>query len=1266
VFELDRRDPRDERGARRRLSVDVDGAVAFNRPPRVPPAAEPPPVEAPADGTEAPATLRLPLVAVVAPLVVAVAATLLADDARFLLIGLLAPVLAAGPWLAGRHQRGGDGSTRTTGDAATAGFRRAVAARRADDERRARSLHPTLADAIQDALRASPTLWQRRPGDPDAFRIPVGLADLPWRPALEHSARALGGAQAIVDEASGLHAVPVVADLAAERGIGIVASRDTAVEMARGVMLAAAAVHGPADLDMVVLTSRDRLDVWEWAKWLPHVRRGDGPAVLSEEEQIRPWADVLRDNHSRPARPGAPEHITLVVVDEPGWWRDRSAPLRRLFGDATLPLRFVALAPAVVDLPAVCTTVISEQDDDHMTVEYVLRRDQIDNVAANLADAPLALEVARALAPLDDPDMPTAADAALPAVVPIFDVLGLVDVSARAILDRWSALGRPPAPRAPVGTAERGNVMIDLVADGPHGVIVGTVGSGKSELLLSVIAGLAAELPPDVINFVLVDVTGGSRFDACAALPHTVSMITDVDEHLAARFVRCLRAELRHREGVLRDAAVASVAEYQRDPRRPPLPRLVVIVDEFASAAVELPDFLPALTDVAQRGASLGVHMIFATRHPPGAVDSTIMSIANLRIALRVQDDADSMDVIGARDAALLSRRLPGRAIARLAGGELVEFQSACSTGATERAGGRRYGLRPFVLGRELTPLERRLERHARRLAATTADGGDALRGSDLVTLVRATSEAARELGQDRQRLPCPEPLPEHLPLSDLLRQHPGDAVPYAMIDVPDEQCQVPAWWEPGPDGTLIAYGATGAGTSSLLATLALGAAQRQAPDDLHIYAIDGDSDLLAPLDRLPHCGAVVRSDEEDRIARLARFLADEIDWRASRAPTFGGPAAVARREPTIVVLIDDVGALRQLFDERRALDGVWELLERVIREGPALGVCAVLTATHERALPAALATRIEHRLVLRLGDQFAYAAFGFRPVDLPEFVPGRALRVADRAELQLAEPPSDLQSAVAEIDEPASDRPPRPIHPLPAEIPVAAIVEAARTSPRGFLAPVGLSMATAAPVHLEVNFGEAAFVAGRPRSGKSSVLVAVAEAVRRTGGATTIFAVGPRGGPLMASDAVDDRPDTPADVAAWVERIASAQGTKLVLVDDADRIGGPSFERLAALRDERCAIVVAGTADELRSSSHWSQPMQRFRGGVLIRPTEQDAELLHLLLGPSSTQFASGTGIVVNDGKVERVLLVSVEHDDPQDGPSEREVDAGAGRTDH
>ena len=374
---------------------------------------------------------------------------------------------------------------------------------------------------------------------------------------------------------------------------------------------------------------------WAWTRWLPHVIGADEATPVT----VPVWSSSTRRE--------------LVVPPAP-----------------RLAAGGIVLAPDVVALPSCCTHVATVADDAtisllEMATGTSRRRDR----GRRRRRCRRPPTVARALAGFDDPELPE-----LAAVCRRSWSWPTCSAPARSTASRWRRRGAPspptrPAPCAGGWSSPTASVEIDLVEHGPHALVAGTTGAGKSELLRTLVAGLAARSSPRDLTFVLIDYKGGSAFDACAALPHVVGMVTDLDDRLAGRALRSLEAELRRRERVLRaagatDIAPTCAAEADRTPA--PLPRLVVVVDELAGLAADLPDFVSSLVGVAQRGRSLGIHLVLATQRPAGVVNDDIRANTNLRIALRVQSAADSHDVLGQPDAAVLRADRPGRALVRL------------------------------------------------------------------------------------------------------------------------------------------------------------------------------------------------------------------------------------------------------------------------------------------------------------------------------------------------------------------------------------------------------------------------------------------------------------------------------------------------------------------------------------------------------------------------------------------------------------------------
>ena len=699
------------------------GTTTFNRPPRLAALLGPAPVAAPERPRDPSPGARFGWAALVAPLVLGLAMAVVFSPVMAA-FALFSPVMVVANWLEDRRRVARERARgRQELGVGLDAFRRALAEAQAAEAARRRALLPDPAETLRRAHQPSTHLWERRSRHADALCLSLGLADVPWQPPVAETA---GGrpaeAEAVLAEFTSLPRTPVEVDLRPGRTVGVVGERAPVLALLRSLVVQAAVHHGPADLGIAVLASADRALDWDWAKWLPHsagMRAGD-------HDGAHALAAALGE--------GGKGAATLVVVDAEGLTEGRRAPVRDLLGREGVST--IVVAASVDRLPSRCTTVVVMEGLDgsahcfdpgtSLTVEGIL--------VAGVAE-PEARRCARALASFDDPEVGEEGSR-LPGAVPLIPLLG--HPTAEAVASRWRAADVGSSMAATVGVGEDGPLVLDLVNDGPHGLVAGTTGSGKSELLRTLVASLAAGHSPEQLTFVLIDYKGGAAFADCAGLPHVVGLVTDLDQHLGERALRCLEAELEHRERQLRQAGVSDLRDYlAAGARGGPLPRLLVVIDEFATLAAELPDFIESLVGVAQRGRSLGVHLLLATQRPSGAVSDCIRANTNLRVALRVQDVPDSTDVIGTPQAAHLDRGQAGRGFVRLGHGEVLAFQAALVTTATPADASAPVRVRPFVL---------------------VPDGGGDLRAtegpSDLGRLVDAARAAWRSAGMALPRRP--------------------------------------------------------------------------------------------------------------------------------------------------------------------------------------------------------------------------------------------------------------------------------------------------------------------------------------------------------------------------------------------------------------------------------------------------------------------------------------------------------------------------------
>lgn len=403
----------------------------------------------------------------------------------------------------------------------------------------------------------------------------------------------------------------------------------------------------------------------------------------------------------------------------------------------------------------------------------------------------------------------------LPAVDRLPDRVPLTDLLTEKVPEHGS-----PSLAAAFAVGGEGPVTLDLVRHGPHAVVGGTTGSGKSELLIAWVVALAHRYRPTEVSFLLVDFKGGSAFAPLEALPHVTGILSDLDAPGALRALSSLRAELRHRERIVADAGAKDIGAV------PGMPRLVIMVDEFAAMLGEHPDLHALFADLSARGRSLGIHLVLCTQRPAGVVRDAVLANADLRISLRVNNRADSGSVIGSDAAAALGAEPRGRAYVAIAGADAVPVQFA-------------------------------------------------LAGDDDLEAV-----LGRHRGAVPARRPWLAPLPAVIPLGDLPAAPAG--VPFGLLDLPEEQRRAVAVWDPAEQGGLLVLGGARSGCSTALSTIAAGLpVARWLPEGTEAaWDVLGESlagpvpgvlladDLDALVGRLPEDH---RSEFVERLVRLAR-----------------------------------------------------------------------------------------------------------------------------------------------------------------------------------------------------------------------------------------------------------------------------------------------------------------------------------------------------------------------------------------------------------
>ncbi len=1269
--------------AHRNPAAAVGNATAdvnFNRSPRLDPiyagrefvAPEPP---------EPPHRNRLPILAMLAPLIMGAVLYAVTKSVLSIVFIGLSPLLMLGTYVDTKVTQ------RREMRAAIEQFTASVAAMHEDidaahaEERIGRIAEaPSAPDALEAMRRQTPLLWTRRTEHERFLTARLGIGAQPSRHTVklpsqnktrpEHwrAVQQLALHASVVDE------VPVVADIRDSGSIGVAGPHAVATGVARAIVAQFVALHSPADLTITAMTGPDGQADWEWLKWIPHCAGPHSPltgphlgssmdaagALTSELEEL--IATRLGGDDEPGGAPSGGRPAVLVVIQQ-------GAPVEhaRLVGLAeTGPgadVHVLWVAAAQEQLPAACRDyVVVDPANGVATAGFVRTALGVTPLQCETVDLGAAHEVARALAPIADASARVDDDSDLPQAVSLLTLLGADLASdSSAIIERWNESvsitersghaaprKRPPGLRAVIGQTATGPLTIDLRSQGPHALVGGTTGSGKSEFLQSWVLGLAAGYGPDALTFLFVDYKGGAAFADCINLPHTVGLVTDLSPHLVQRALASLNAELRYRERILQRKKAKDLMELHRrnDPDAPP--SLLIVVDEFAALVQEVPEFVDGVVNVAQRGRSLGLHLILATQRPAGVIKDNLRANTNLRIALRMADEEDSVDVLGDNLAAGFSPDIPGRAAAKTGPGRLTNFQTGYAGGWTSDE--------PPPAPLDIHTLTFGAGRAWDEPESQQRDAGVDRGPTDIARLVRTMAHAAEQAGIPAPRKPW---LPDLAVVYDLqfLGQRRDSELAVGVLDDPAHQEQRTAFFHPDVDGNMAIFGTGGTGKSTALRTIAVASAITPRSGPCQVYGLDFGTSGLRMLESLPHVGSIIAGDDTERVTRLINWLRDVVDERsdryaAVRAGTITDYRSLADRpdEPRILVLVDGLAAFREDY-EFNNLAALFTSFTQIAAAGRPVGVHVIVTADRPNTIPSALNSTVQRRLVLRLADENDYMLVDVPPDALSaSSPPGRA--VLDGLDLQVAVfggEPNVARQAVA-IDKLARtlrdrDVPQaREIRRLP-EI----INRADLPGTVDGLVTIGMTDDTLSAIGIDAT--GSFLICGPPGSGRTTALASIVGACQRHSDHRAIYYLGNKRSPLPRAlswaDCATD-PDGVADLARRLtDDIAALEPSVVVIEGITDFLSGaaemPLQTLVHALKTTDHFLVAESETSTLAQSWPLVQAVRAARRGFALQPEQSDGDAVFRTSFPRvrRREFPVGRGLLVEGGKTRRVQLL-------------------------
>lgn len=855
---------------------------------------------------------------------------------------------------------------------------------------------PSPAALVELVDRYDPRIYERLAQNKDFLQVSLGTGDAPSAVTVtadvderddDADARRVTG---LAERFATQRSVPVPVKLRTQT-VGLVGTGDTVTVAAQNLLFQAAVFHSYRDLNLIALVSEESYHA-DWRRWrfLPHFSlqglnvRGLVHDARTRDMVLNSFTQILaqRRQSLRQAgreKPAFSPHYVFTVLDG-----------SHLAGHGIN--EYLA-----EDLSALGVTVVWCTEDRKLLPETVTALVEYANRSAGTLVNDEGAYVDRQFIPYPTPDGLERAvrrlanlrhvevqKNAVPTAVTFLELYGATEVADLGVAERWGAADTSKTLAVPLGLRGKDDIVelnLHERAHGPHGLVAGTTGSGKSEIVQSFLLSLAVNFPPEDVGFLPIDFKGGGMANMLAGLPHLLGSITNLDGAASARALASIRAELQKRQRLFAQFEVNHINGYTRLYKRgraeaaradgraypsKPLPHLFLVSDEFAELKANQPEFMDELVSTARIGRSLGVHLILATQKPSGVVNDQIWSNSRFKLALKVADVSDSNEIIKTPDAASIVE--PGRAYLQVGNNEIYElFQSAWSGAAyepdrtdVETVDERIYLINGFgqydLWTRDLSGDEALEETRTETVTELTA-------------VVNHIAEVARAAGAVLPDKPWLPPLGTRLaspPVGD------GAGVPLGLLDIPSRQAQEVYRFALEDAGHTAVFGSPGYGASTLLQTMVLNLARQTTPERLHVLLLDFGNNGLLPLAPLPHVADLVTLEEEEKLQKAMDRIAAELVDRKRRLRS-AGVATLAQYEaktgeslPTLLNVLDGYDALAQ--DKRK--EAIDTQLIQVLREGAALGVYLVLTANRAGSIRMNMSSNIPNTIALYLNDE--------------------------------------------------------------------------------------------------------------------------------------------------------------------------------------------------------------------------------------------------------------------------------------------------------
>ena len=859
----------------------------------------------------------------------------------------------------------------------------------------------------------SACLFDRNPEDFDFLHTYLGVGDKPALRKVTCNTREtidLGDELSLMpdqlcEEYRTITDVPVWTDLAKANVVGVIGGEQKNYALMKNITIDLCTRQFYKDVKLFYVINSDYENHFLWLRWLPHVQNeelGVRNLVCNNESKIKLFEYLYALLAKREQEKVKYPHIIVFIMND---MEMRKHPLARyLKNSSDLGVTFIFFENYAERLPDCCNEIITltENENSGTLVSKADSRNSTKFTFKPVADE-IAQQVALRLAPIYCEEINVGST--LPKNYTFFDCMGIQTADSLEILQYWKRQNTTKSLAVPLGVNARGEkVLLDIheKAHGPHGLVAGTTGSGKSELIMSYLLALSVYYSPEQVSFLIIDFKGGSTADAFKHLPHLAGMITNMDGRALERSLKSIRAESQRRQRLLKEAGgdhdtVKDIDRYtelyQKGLVKEPLPHLIIVVDEFAELKAAHPDFMKELDSTARTGRSLGIHLILATQKPSGQVNDQVWSNSRFRLCLKVQNKEDSNEMLKSPLAAEI--REPGRAYLQVGNNEVFElFQSGYSGGAAEYADTRKqdaFSVAEISLWGKRTVLFKQKNEFKKETGLT-----------QIKAVVNVISRCLATSGIKAARSICLPALSNviEFPMPQKSNTVCGITAELGMYDDPENQVQDKVEINLSHDN-LIIIGSAQTGKTNLLQAIIRNLAERYTSEQVNLYILDFGSLILKNFADLAHVGGVATANEQEKVKNLFKMLLQEISGRKERLLHANVSSFSAYLEaggtdmPQIVLLLDNFTPFKEVYPNES------EQLLTICREGVSVGISVVIANTQTTGFGYKYLSNFAQRIALCCNDTGEYSSLFNRSRLTPENLPGRGLIERDKRILE-------------------------------------------------------------------------------------------------------------------------------------------------------------------------------------------------------------------------------------------------------------------------